>query len=138
VEDIRTAALLFNLKELGISIEVISKAAQGTHEDLRQPSSRSAKSALGGSLRRAIPIFLSERQLRLDGDGIGVGDAAFEVQILLLAEEYESLISGNAGTKLAPSQAGKEVVRRFASRSDSLILDAFAKAFSGEAAGAGA
>jgi hypothetical protein len=117
---------------------VISKAAQGTHEDLRQPSSRSAKSALGGSLRRAIPIFLSERQLRLDGDGIGVGDAAFEVQILLLAEEYESLISGNAGTKLAPSQAGKEVVRRFASRSDSLILDAFAKAFSGEAAGAGA
>jgi hypothetical protein len=138
VEDIRTAALLFNLKELGISIEVISKAAQGTHEDLRQPSSRSAKSVLGGSLRRAIPIFLSERQLRLDGDGIGVGDAAFEVQILLLAEEYESLISGNAGTKLAPSQAGKEVVRRFASRADSLILDAFAKAFSGEAAGAGA
>src|ERR1700680_166891 len=39
VEDIRTAALLFNLKELGISIEVISKAAQGTHEDLRQPPS---------------------------------------------------------------------------------------------------
>jgi hypothetical protein len=143
VEDIRTAALLFNLKELGISIEVISKAAQGTHEDLRQPRPGSAKSAskassMGGSLRRAIPIFLSERQLRLDGDGIGVGDAAFEVQILLLAEEYESLISGNGGTKLAPSQAGKEVVRRFASRSDSLILDAFAKAFGEEASGAGA
>ncbi|HZZ17623.1 MAG TPA: hypothetical protein VFE08_16870 [Candidatus Sulfotelmatobacter sp.] len=143
VEDIRTAALLFNLKELGISIEVISKAAQGAHEDLRQAPSGSSKatskaSGMGGSLRRAIPIFLSERQLRLDGDGIGVGDAAFEVQILLLAEEYESLISGNGGTKLAPSQAGKEVVRRFASRSDSLILDAFAKAFSGEATGAGA
>ena len=143
VEDIRTAALLFNLKELGISIEVISKAAQGTQEDLRQakqgPTKLTSKAgALGGSLRRAIPIFLSERQLRLDGDGIGVGDASFEVQILLLAEEYESLISGNSGTKLAPSQAGKEVVRRFSSRSDSLILDAFAKAFGGEATGAGA
>ena len=142
VEDIRTAALLFNLKELGISIEVISKAAQGTPEDLRQvrtPSTKQAsKESIGGSLRRAIPIFLAERQLRLDGDGIGVSDASFEIQILMLAEEYESLISGNCGTKLAPSQAGKEVVRRFRSRSDSLILDAFAKAFSGEAAGAGA
>ena len=143
VEDIRTAALLFNLKELGISIEVISKAAQGTQEDLRQRQSgltrpSAAASGLGGSLRRAIPIFLSERQLRLDGDGIGVGDASFEVQILLLAEEYEGLISGHSGAKLAPSQAGKEVVRRFGSRSDSMILDAFAKAFGGEAAGAGA
>jgi len=142
VEDIRTAALLFNLRELGVSIDVISKAAQGTQEDLWQARSGSTKLAskagIGGSLRRAIPIFLSERQLRLDGDGIGVGDASFEVQILLLAEEYESLISGNAGTKLAPSQAGKEVVRRFASRSDSMILEAFAKAFGGEATGAGA
>lgn len=139
VEDIRTAALLFNLKELGISIEVISKAAQGTQEDLRQvraTSTKASKESIGGSLRRAIPIFLAERQLRLDGDGIGVSDASFEIQILMLAEEYESLISGNSGTKLAPSQAGKEVVRRFGSRSDSLILDAFAKAFSGEAAGA--
>jgi hypothetical protein len=81
---------------------------------------------------------LTERQLRLDGDGIGVSDASFEVQILMLAEEYESLISGNSGTKLAPSEAGEEVVRRFASRTDSLVLDAFAKAFGGEAAGAGA
>jgi hypothetical protein len=67
-----------------------------------------------------------------------VSDASFEVQILMLAEEYESLISGNSGVaKLAPSQAGKEVARRFASRSDSMVLDAFAKAFGGEAAGAG-
>lgn len=143
VEDLRTSALLFNLKELGVSIDVISKAAQGTQEDLRQARSGPAKpasknSGIGGSLRRAIPIFLAERQLRLDGDGEGVGDASFEVQILLLAEEYEALISGSSGAKLPPSQAGKEVVRRFASRSDSLILDAFAKSFGGEAAGAGA
>lgn len=144
VEDIRTAALLFNLKELGVSIEVIAKAAQGTQEDLRQTqpgrkTKLASKAGIGGSLRRAIPIYLAERQLRLDGDGIGVSDASFEVQILMLAEEYESLISGNGGvSKLAPSQAGNEVVRRFRSRSDSLVLDAFAKAFGGEAAGAGA
>jgi hypothetical protein len=140
VEDIRTAALLFNLKDLGVSIEVISKAAQGTPEGLRQRPAGATKAAgsLGEPLRRAIPIFLGEQQLRLDGDGEGVGDAGFELQILLLAEEYEGLISGKNGTNLAPSQAGNEVVRRFASRCDKLIIDAFAQAFGGAAAGAGA
>ena len=130
VEDIRTAALLFNLKELGVSIDVISKAAQGTQEDLRtgaRPGSAKhgfqSKAAWADLYAARFRFFLCERQLRLDNDGVGVGDASFEVQILLLAEEYEALISGNGGAKLAPAQAGKEVVRRFASRSDSLILD---------------
>lgn len=141
VEDIRTAALLFNLKEMGISIEVICKAAQVTQEDLHhgrvgKNKAVSKASTMGGSLRRAIPIFLAERQLRQSAAGIS--DASFEVQILLLADEYESLISGNNGAKIAPSQAGKEVIRRARSRYDSLIVDAFAKAFGGEAAGANA
>jgi len=139
VEDIRTAALLFNLKELGISNELICRAAQVTEEELQKggrakPVSRA--SAMGGALRRAIPIFLAERQLR---QGIaGIGEASFEVQILLLAEEYEGLIGGHGNVKMAPSQAAKEVTRRAGSRYDSLILDAFAKAFSEQATGAGA
>jgi response regulator RpfG family c-di-GMP phosphodiesterase len=72
VEDIRTAALLFNMKELGIPNEVICKAAQVSQEDLQKAMrARSQAStqagAMGGSLRRAIPIFLSERQLRQNG-----------------------------------------------------------------------
>lgn len=139
VEDIRTAALLFNLKELGISNELICRAAQVTQEELQKggrakPVSRA--SAMGGALRRAIPIFLAERQLR---QGIaGIGEASFEVQILLLAEEYEGLIGGHGNVKMAPSQAANEVARRAGSRYDSLILDAFAKAFSEQAIGAGA
>jgi hypothetical protein len=139
VEDIRTAALLFNLKELGISNELICRAAQVTQEELQKggrakPVSRA--SAMGGALRRAIPIFLAERQLR---QGVaGIGEASFEVQILLLAEEYEGLIGGHGNVKMAPSQAAKEVTRRAGSRYDSLILDAFAKAFSEQATGAGA
>src|SRR4029077_1166443 len=69
VEDIRTAALLFNLEELGISTEVLCKAAQVTHAELQGARSGGRKSptgasAMAGSLRRAIPIFFSERQLR--------------------------------------------------------------------------
>jgi len=144
VEDIRTAALLLNLKELGISNDVLLKAAQVTEEDLRQGRAASSKpvskaSAMGGSLRRAIPIFLTERQVRQTGTNIA--DASIEVQIMLLAEEYDSLISGvgsNQTAPMAPSHAAKQVVRRAGTRYDSMILDAFAKAFGGQAEGAGA
>jgi hypothetical protein len=140
VENIRMAALLFNMKDMGITNEVLCKAAQVSQEDLRQGKANRGKTlakagATSGSLRSAIPIFLSERQLRQTGTK--PEDAPLEVQILVLAEEYESLISGQRGTKVSPSQAGQEVMKRASGRYDSLVLDGFTKAF-GQAAGAGA
>src|SRR5579871_2342221 len=110
VEDIRMAGLLFNMKDLGITNEVLCKAAQVSEDDLqgsKQHRNRSlSKGAeMGGSLRRAIPIFLEERQLRQNGGK--PESASFEIQILVLAEEYEALISGQRGTKLSPTQAGQ-------------------------------
>lgn len=138
LEDIRTAALLFNMKELGITNEVLIKAAQVSEEDLRT-GKRNRKSALNGgamgnSLRRAIPIFLSERQLRQEGGK--PENASLEVQILSLAEEYEALTTGQRGTKLSPSQAEVEVTKRAQNRYDSLVVGGFAKAFGGETANA--
>ena len=140
MEDIRTAALLFNMKELGITNEVLCKAAQVSQEDLQQ-GGRNRKAApkgaaMGGSLRRAIPLFLSERQLRQDGGK--PEDASLEVQILSMAEEYEALTTGQRGTKMSPSTAGQEVVKRAEGRYDSLIVGGFKKAFGGEATAAGA
>jgi hypothetical protein len=141
VEDIRTAALLLNLEELGISTDVLCKAAQMTTEDLKKApgssgNNRSEASTIAGSLRRAIPIFLAEKQLR---DGIApIGESSFEVQILQLAHEYQSVITGKDGAKVAPSQAVKTVLDRSNDRYDSMIVDAFSKAFSGQAAAAGA
>ncbi len=138
VDDIRTAALLFNLKELGITNEVLCKAAQVSNEDLqrsRRAERRATKSdASASTIRRAIPIFLTERQLRQTGGKIE--DAELEVQILSLADEYESLIGGERGTKMSPSQAGQEVIRRSSGRYDSIVLDGFAKAFGAKASGA--
>jgi HD-GYP domain-containing protein (c-di-GMP phosphodiesterase class II) len=135
VEDIRTAALLFNMKELGIPNEVLCKAAQVSQEDLRQGKSVektfSKGSAIGGSLRRAIPIFLEERQFRQTGGK--PDDASFEVQILVLAEEYEALSSGQRGTKMSPAQAAQEVMKRAERRYDSMIVNAFASIFAGQA-----
>lgn len=139
VEDIRTAALLFNMKDLGITNEVLMKAAQVSLEDLRQGKRNRDKAlpkiaATGGSLRRAIPIFLSERQLRQVGTK--PDEASFEIQILVMAEEYEALTSGQRGTKMSPSQAAQEVMKRAANRYDSMIVNGFGNAFGVQAAGA--
>ena len=141
VEDIRMAALLFNMKDLGISNEVLCKAAQVSQEDLQRvmqsrSTAPSKASATSSSLQRAIPIFLSERQLRQNG--AKPDDSALEVQILMLAEEYDSLASGQRGATMSPSQAGQEVIRRAEGRYDSLIVDGFTKSFGGQAASAGA
>jgi hypothetical protein len=138
-DDIRTAALLFNLKELGITNEVLIKAAQITQEDLRKSKKHQRKinskpGSMAGSIRRAIPIFLSERQLRQEGGK--PEDASLEVQILVLAEEYEALTTGQRGTKMSPSQAAQEVIKRAANRYDTLVLGGFSKAFGAEAASA--
>ncbi len=141
VEDIRMAALLFNMKELGITNEVLFKAAQVSQEDLsyamqNRGKAQSKAGAAGGSLRQAIPKFLSERQLRQNGGK--PEDASLEVQILVLAEEYEALTSGERGPKMSPAQAGQEVIKRAGSRYDSLVLNGFTTAFGGRAMGAGA
>lgn len=138
VEDIRTAALLFNMKEMGIPNEVLCKAAQMSQEDLRQGKNAgrtlSKGRATGGSLRRAIPIFLEERQFRQTGGK--PDDASFEVQILVLAEEYEAMTSGQRGTKMSPTQAAQEVMKRAEGRYDSMIVNAFAAIFAGQTAAA--
>ncbi len=138
VEDIRLAALLFNMKEMGVTLEVLNKAAMATQVDLQPGMPKRDKapssSSLGGSLRRAIPIFLAERQLRQKGGK--ADEESFEVQILSLAEEYEALTSGQRGTKMSPSQAGQEVLTHARDRYDSLVLNGFTQAFGGQAAGA--
>lgn len=141
IEDIRTAALLFNMKDLGITNEVLCKAAQVSEDEVQQglhhrTKVKSQAAAMGGSLRRAIPIFLSERQLRQNGGK--PDDASLEVQILILAEEYEALTTGQRGAKMSPAQAGQEVLKRAGQRYDSLVLGGFGKAFGEQAAGAGA
>lgn len=141
VEDIRTAALLFHMKELGITNEVLCKAAQVSQDDLqhgKQNRTRTVSqgSGRGGSLRRSIPIFLEERQFRQSGGK--PEDTSFEVQILVLAEEYEALISGHRGAKVSPSQAAQEVLKRAERHYDSMIVNAFANIFGRQASGAGA
>ena len=58
--------------------------------------------------------------------------------MLVLAEEYDALTSGQRNAQMSPLQAGQEVIRRAGDRYDSLVVNGFTKAFGGQATGAGA
>lgn len=130
-EDLRTAALLRNVNEIGISNEILYKAANLSQEELeqgmRKGNSDGATQAqlMGGSLRRAIPILVAAQQLHVTG--ASAADSMVEVQILNLAEKFDSQING-AG-KLTTAQAVEKIAKAFSGDYDSMIVDAFVKAF---------
>ncbi len=128
-EDLRTATLLQNLNEVGITNDILYKAADLTHEDVENGLRKQGKATvqtMGGSLRRAIPILVAAQ--KLIKSGASATDAPIEVQILVVAENYELLVNG-PGRKLSPAQAQDAIIRRSADKFDSLIIDAFSRAF---------
>lgn len=130
-EDLRTAALLRNVNEIGISNEILYKAANLSQEDLekgmRKGDNDGATKAqlMGGSLRRAIPILVAAQQLHaMDASP---GDSMVEVQILNLAEKFDAQVNGTG--KATSSQAVEKISKESAGDYDSMIVDAFVKAF---------
>ncbi len=132
-EDLRTAALLRNVNEIGISNEILYKAANLSQEELergmRKGESGSATKAqlMGGSLRRSIPILVAAQQLH--ASGASPIDSMIEVQILNLAEKFEARINVGGASKLTSAQAVEEIAKDSAADYDSMIVDAFVKAF---------
>ncbi len=137
-EDVRTAALLRNVQALGISHDILYKAANVSHEDLAKTGDKKAAKAeaVGNSLQRAIPIFNSHEQLKKAGQTMI--DAPLEVQVLAVADAYETLIGGKDGRKLSPQQAEEIITKSSGKKYDSMVVDAFEKAFGEQARGAGA
>lgn len=141
IEDVRIAALLQNVKELGISNDVLYKVANLSQEDIANSMKKSGRPAnkakqLAGTMQRAIPILMHEQDLVKSGSS--TLDAALEVQVLALADAYESLISTTGARKMSPVQAEEVIVKSSGKRYDSMVVDAFVKAFGQQAQGAGA
>ncbi len=144
IEDVRTAALLRNLNELGVSNDVLYRAASVSREEIEKKlrkqgkiltKGRSKGNNLGGSMQRVIPIFAAE-QLLLQTGGELI-DAPVEVQVLAVAEAYEGLISAK-GRNLPPAQASDIIVKSSGKKYDSMVVDAFVKAVGTQAKPAGA
>ena len=91
---------------------------------------------MGGSLRRAIPILVMEQKLIKSGENCL--DAPIEVQVMALAEAYEGLISETGQRRMSPVQAEEIMIKSSGKKYDSMVVDAFVKAFGQQAKGAGA
>jgi hypothetical protein len=132
-EDLRTAALLRNVNEIGISNEILYKAANLSQEELEQAmrkgsiDSATRAQLMGGSLRRAIPILVAAQQLRVTDSS--PANSMVEVQILNLAEKYDAQINASGAGKTTSAQAVEAVKKISAGDYDSMIVDAFVKAF---------
>jgi len=141
VELLRSAVLLRDMSKLGITNDILYKAADVTRDEV-VASFRKAKKAdartqaAGNSLRRVIPIMIAQQIVR--EQGARSVNVPIEAHILAVADAYQKLISGAEGKPLSPQQAEQQIAAGAGQRFHGGVVDAFQKIFSERAQGAGA
>jgi hypothetical protein len=141
IELMRSAVLLRDLSKLGISNDILYKAADMSRDEVvasfRKPRTADARTqAAGNSLRRVIPIIVAQQIVR--EQGARSVNVPIEAHILAVADAYQKLISGANGKALTVDQAGQEIVAGAGQKFHVGVVDAFAKSFSARAKSAGA
>src|SRR5271166_1100727 len=97
VELLRSAVLLRDLSKIGISNDILYKAADMSRDEVvasfRKPRKADARAqAVGNSLRRVIPIIVAQQILQ--DQGARSANVPIEAHILAVADAYQKLISG--------------------------------------------
>ncbi len=141
VELLRSAALLRDLSKLGISNDILYKAADVSRDEVvasfRKPRKADARTqATGNTLRRVIPIIIAQQIVQ--EQGARSVNVPIEAHILTVADAYQKLISGAGGKALSPAQAEQEIVAGAGQRFHEGVVDAFTRVLGGQAMGAGA
>jgi HD-GYP domain-containing protein (c-di-GMP phosphodiesterase class II) len=141
VELLRSAVLLRDLSKLGISNDILYKAADMSRDEVvasfRKPRKANARAqAVGNALRRVIPIIVAQQILQ--DQGARSVNVPIEAHILAVADAYQKLISGAAGKSFSPHQAEEEIVAGAGQKFHAGVVEAFTKVVSGQAKSAGA
>jgi HD-GYP domain-containing protein (c-di-GMP phosphodiesterase class II) len=142
IEYLRSAIVLRDMSKLGITHDMLYKAANVTREEVVESLRNTHKAdpraqSMGGSLRRVIPIIVAQ-QILLE-QGARALNVPMEAHVLAVADAYQKLTTGRTeGKALSPRQAEKEIMAGSGERFHSGVVDAFVKAFSADAHGAGA
>jgi hypothetical protein len=140
-ELLKSAVLLRGLSQLGITNDILYKAADMNREEVvasfRKPRTTDATAqAAGNSLRRVIPIIVAEQILR--EQGARAVNVPVEAHILAVADAYQKSISGDNGTSLSPNEAEQEIVAGAGEKFHAGVVEAFTKVVGGQARAAGA
>ena len=141
IELLRSAVLLRDLSELGISNDTLYKAADVTHAQVvasfrKAPKPDARTQAVGNSVRRVLPIIVAEQILQ--DQGARALNIPIEAHILAVADTYQKLTSNAYGKALSPQQAEQEIIAGAGQKFHPGVVDAFVQAFGDRARGAGA
>jgi hypothetical protein len=141
IELLRSAVVLRHLSNLGISNDILYKAADMSRNEVvasfrktRKPDPRTQ--AAGSSLRRVIPIIVAQDIVH--DQGARSVNVPIEAHILAVADAYEKLTSDADGEAQSPQQAEQEIVAGAGQRFHTGVVDALTKALGGQGKAMGA
>jgi hypothetical protein len=141
VELLRSAVLLRDLSKLGITNDILYKAADMSRDEIVASFRKGRKAdartqAVGNSLRKVIPIIIAQQIVQ--EQGARSVNVPIEAHILAVADAYQKLISGANGKALSPQQAEQEIVAGSGQKFHSGVVDALTKILDSRAQGASA
>jgi hypothetical protein len=141
VETLRSAVLLRDLGKLGISNDILYKAANMNRDEVVASFRKAGKpdaraQAAGNSLRRVIPIIVAQQIVQ--EQGARSVNVPIEAHILAVADAYQKLISGAGGKRLSPQQAEEEILAGAGQKYHKGVVEALTKILSAQARGASA
>lgn len=140
IELLRSAILLRDLSELGISNDTLYKAADVTHAEVvasfRKGKVAPRTESVGNAVRRVVPIIVAEQILQ--DQGARAANVPIEAHILAIADAYQKLTNSSYGKPLSPQKAEEEVIAGAGSKFDPGVVEAFVKAFCDRARSANA
>jgi hypothetical protein len=141
IELLRSAILLRDLSLLGISHDMLYKAADVTRQEIVASFRKKRKQdpraqAMGGSLRRVIPIIVAEQIL--EEQGARAVNVPIEAHILAVADMYLRLTTATAGKAMSLDEAQGMIVAASGEKFQSGVVDAFVKVCNGGARAASA
>jgi hypothetical protein len=130
VELLRSAILLRGLSVLGISNDMLYKAADVSRSEIVASFRKNRKSdprahAMGGSLRRVIPIIVAEQIL--EEQGARAVNVPIEAHILAVADMYLRLTSAAEGKAMTSDEAEGMVAAAAGEKFQAGVVDAFVK-----------
>ena len=141
IEMPRSAVLLRDLNLLGISHDMLYKAADITRNEIVASFRKNRKQdpraqAMGGSLRRVIPIIVAEQIL--EEQGAWAVNVPIEAHILAVADMYLRLTTAPRGKAMSPEEAEGMISAAAGEKFQSGVVDAFVKVYNEGALGASA
>jgi HD-GYP domain-containing protein (c-di-GMP phosphodiesterase class II) len=137
IEDIRAAGLLHDIGKLGVSREILYKAARLTEEEYAEVRRHVQNGVdmlqpLSGSLGRVIPMILAHHD-KFDGsghNGFAKEDIPLGARIITVADVYDAMTSDRPYRKaMSPFEARAAILKGSGSEFDPVVVEAFMQAF---------